>query len=498
VQGRRVPPVNEFSPDCQPSRKFLGRQAHRIRAELLSDSGLPHVGCRAGSKTRVSASRGRSHREVSVVYGHRRESLAERGSGAGESRLTIAQGDKRLPKHGSPPVFMMARCAALASLTAMLCLNAQEAEFRRAMELASEGDFNGAEASLRNVARAHPNLYDVRYRLGLILLRQGKPEEAAAELDAAIKIRPSSALAWAGLAQTRLRLKQHSAAMQAAARATELAATDSTARRALAIFYVEAGKAYRAANEPAKAVNAFQSAFRVNPDQRDAYFELATLFLDHRTPQPAVAILESAVARFSREPEFQRLLGIARYQTGDVQSALAAFFAAVDLDPDADVGYASFETLLPEAGPQMSEIVTRLRAFRSRKPSSPVGHFLLARALAITEAPSTEVEPLLRAAIKADAAFWPAYYELGHLLEKQGKQEEALHALLTAETLKPDYAPVHFGLARLYASAGNRPKALEHRKKHHELQARDREAAARARAAAPALTYRIELPPNGR
>jgi tetratricopeptide (TPR) repeat protein len=430
---------------------------------------------------------------------------------------------------------MSARFPVLALMMAGVCVIAQEPvqkEFTRAMELAAQGDFAAAEASLRAVAKTHPNIFDVRYRLALVLLRQGKAEQAASELDAAVKIQPSSALAWASLAQTRLKLKQRSSALEAAGRAAQFAAKDPPAWRALAIFYaeagefpraaefeerwaqanpadveskrraghyyVQAGRAFRASKEPAKAVSALQSAFRVNPDQRDAYLELATLFLDHRTPKPAVAILESAVARFPREPEFHRLLGLAYYQTGEVRRAIQAFFAAVDLDPDAEVGYASFETLLPDAGPQMSGIVDRLRAFRMRTPSSPVGHFLLARALTITEAPLREVETLLRAAIEADAAFWPAHFELGQVLEKQGKQQDALSALSTAEKLKPDYAPVHFSLARLYASAGDRPKALQHRKKHHELQASEREAAARARAAAPALPYRIELPPNGR
>ena len=373
-----------------------------------------------------------------------------------------------------------------------------EAEFARAMELAAQGNFAAAETSLRGLAKSHPSIFDVRYRLGLILLRQGKPEQAAPELEAAVKIQPSSALALASLAHTRLKLKNIPLAVDAAGRAEKLAVKDPAAQQALAMVFVEAGRAYRAAKDPAKAVDAYQRAFRVNPDQRDAYLELAGLFLDHRTPKPAVAILESAIARLPREAEFYRLLGLAHYHTGETQKAIAAFLNAVDLDPDAEVGYASFETLLGEAGTQLPEIVKRLQAFRTRKPSGPVGHFLLARALSITDAPVSEIEPLLRAAVAANAAFWPAHYELGQLLEKQGKQQDALNELSTAEKLKPDYAPVHFSLARLYAAAGDRVKALEHRKKHHELQARERDAAARERAAAPALPYRIELRPNGR
>lgn len=390
----------------------------------------------------------------------------------------------------------------------------------------ADAEFAAAEKGLRALETAQPNTFEVRYRLGLILLRQNKPKEAAQRFQAAVGIMPSSALAWVGLAQARLRLSQKNLALEAAGRALTLAPQQPPTWRALAIFYndaheflhaaeceerwgqatpadlsskaraaasyVAAGNASRAARQPARAVEAYQNAIRVAPEEKDAYFALAALLLDHRTPEPATAVLDSAAARFPQEPEFRRLLGLAHYQLGNIPKAISAFFAASDLDPDSETGYASLETLLDDAGNHLPEIIRRFQSLRTRQPSSPVGHYLLARSLTAKGSPAAEVEPLLRQAIQVEPAFWPAHYELGQLMETQDKLAEGILAESEAVRLNPQYAPAHFLLAKLYARSGEREKAVQHRRKHSDLLAQEKQLAARARAESPALRYRTE------
>ena len=406
-----------------------------------------------------------------------------------------------------------------------------DAEFARAMQLAASGRFADAEASLRALAIAQPKIFEVQYRLGLILLRQDKAKEAAVRFQSAIDLTLSSALAWAGLAQSQWKLSLKTQAMASAKQAKKLAGAEPAAWRALSIFYsdakdfaaaaeceqnwgsaspndsqsnaraakfyVLAGKAERSARQPAKAVEAYQRAIQLAADEPEPYFELAALLLDHRTPEPAVPVLESAISRFPKNAEFRRLLGLAQYQLGAIPQAISAFIAVCDLDPDSEIGYASLETLVNDAGPRLPEIIKRFETFESRNPSSPVGHYLLARALSVQGAPTSQRQLLLRKAISAATDFWPAYYELGLLLENEDKAEsesktnEALQALTEAARLNPQYAPAHFALARVYASAGNRQKAIEHRKIHSQLLARQRTQAERAREESPALGYRL-------
>jgi tetratricopeptide (TPR) repeat protein len=429
-------------------------------------------------------------------------------------------------------------------------------DLARAMNLAAQGRFTEAEQALRALEKQHPNEFEVRYRFGLVLLRQGKSQEAAERFEAATKQSPDSALAWLGLAQARLRLQQRKTALEAAARAAQLAKAEPPLWRALAIFYSDAGEfaraaefeerwsrspgsdpdsrlrlcrlrvraadgkqaaaaclaaiegrdsaelqqllgdAHRLAGNPREAVGAYQRAIQLDPAEAGGYLRLGALFLDHRTPQPVIAVLESAAVRLSKNFELRRMLGLAYYQTGNFDKAIDEFLAAIDIDPDSDIGYASLETLLPTADARLPEIIARLRAFQKRRPESPVGHFLLARALAAqATAPAAEMELLLRQATKADPKFWPAYFELAQLDESRKQSDSAIQSLMQVVKLNPDYAPAHYNLAQLYAQKGDRVRAIEHRKKHHALLDRERTRTERARAESPTLVVTMEPPP---
>jgi tetratricopeptide (TPR) repeat protein len=404
-------------------------------------------------------------------------------------------------------------------------------EFARAMQFIGRGEFAAAEQTLLALEKARPAEFEIRYRLGLVLLRQNKTREAVQRLEAAVQMAPSSPLAWMALAQARLKLDQRDGALQAAAHAAKLVSNEPPLLQALTMFYTEAcrsglrasaakdavnacgaaversntaalrralAQAHRLAKNPAQAVAEYQAAIRVAPDDQAAYLELGAMLLEHRTPQPAVAVLESAIPRFPKELEFRRLLGLAYYQTGLTDKAIDAFFSMADLDPDSEIAYASLETLLEASGARLKQIADRLETFRSRQPTNPVGHFLLAKALGIENAPVAEREALLREALKVEPAFWPAYYELGELLEAAGKPKEAAESLNKAVALNPEYAPAHYSLARVYTSLQDRTRAVEHRKKHHELLSRQKENSERARAESPTLQYRMEAPPPNR
>ena len=248
------------------------------------------------------------------------------------------------------------------------------------------------------------------------------------------------------------------------------------------------------ANKPAESVEQMQHAIRLDPSQRVYYTDLAQLFLHHRTPQPAVAVLEPAIARFPEDAELLRLLGLAYYAEGNFERAIDAFLRVTDLNPDDEAGYASLETLIPNAGSRLDGIITRLRGFAERKPSSPLGHYLLSQALSLRTPGFSEIESRLRRAIACDGKFWPAWFELHKPLLDAGKVEEAARALVTAVELNPEFAPARYSLAQVYAQLGNREGAREQRRIHHELLARQREAAEARRAEAPMLPYKLVWP----
>ena len=62
-------------------------------------------------------------------------------------------------------------------------------------------------------------------------------------------------------------------------------------------------------NDPVNAVRRFQEAIRADPSQPAYPAELAQYFLDHRTPEPAVILLEEAVRQFPSDVPILRLKG---------------------------------------------------------------------------------------------------------------------------------------------------------------------------------------------
>ena len=62
---------------------------------------------------------------------------------------------------------------------------------------------------------------------------------------------------------------------------------------------------------------------------------------------------------------------------------------------------------------------------------------------------NVEGEAALRAATHADPTFAEAWYNLGDLLDEQGRSEAAIECLRTALRVAPDYADAMFNLALL-------------------------------------------------
>src|SRR5262249_59981308 len=75
----------------------------------------------------------------------------------------------------------------------------------------------------------------------------------------------------------------------------------------------------------------------------------------------------------------------------------------------------------------------------------PAAPFTLGNVRRPTERP-LEAEPAYRAAVKADPAYAPAWYNLAHVLEDQRRTPEAIDSLKRALDADPSYADAMFNL----------------------------------------------------
>jgi tetratricopeptide (TPR) repeat protein len=329
----------------------------------------------------------------------------------------------------------------------------QQISVEKAKELVAAGKLDQAAAMLLDLEKADPRNLEVAYRFGLVLLKQGKFEDARRRLESAAKLNPNYPFVWS----------------------------------ALGLLHASLAKV-AAPDDAPTAAREFQEAIRLDPAHTAYYIDLAQLLLDHETTEPAEIVLKNAARRFPHDAEVLRLLGLTEYAQGKTQEALNALLQAIDADPDAESTYASLQVLLPDADQQLPAITAKLRKFSGRHPESPVGPFLLA----LIE--SDKSEALLRTAIRVAPGFWPAYFELNKILKSQERWDEAALALEKTVELNAEYAPAHYALAEYYAKKGDRARAAQERELHHKLLADQHKVEELHRLRAPRLAYTV----NGR
>src|SRR5215467_9107050 len=129
----------------------------------------------------------------------------------------------------------------------------------QAMRLVASGRATEAEQMLTTLERANPGDVEIQYRLGLVLLRNGKPKPALRRLESAAK-RASDPLVWLALAQARLRLDDLSGALAAAGHAGLGAPSQPALARALILFDAEVIKYHLRKGEAPQALDLSKQA----------------------------------------------------------------------------------------------------------------------------------------------------------------------------------------------------------------------------------------------
>ena len=362
---------------------------------------------------------------------------------------------------------------------------AQEVSVEDAMRMVAAGRLAEGEAALRALAAKEPRDADLRYRLGLVLVKQNRLDDAAKVLVEATRIEPAFVFPWLALGDISFRRDDKVAAMAHAKRAEERAGESVLAWKALAVLEDRIG-------DSAGQARALAALVHLAPQDRDACVRLASLLLEHRNAGAARSAADSGLRVFPDDSELLRLRGLAWYGMGRKDEAMDSFLAAMDAAPADETVHASVETLLPDAGAKLPQVRERLLRFAAQRPDSPLGPFLLALASSSALASAEDQEALLRRAIAIDPNFWPAYFDLHRILRRQGSRPEAIEALETTLRLNPNHAGAHFALAQLYLEAGDRRKAQQHRAEHHRLRAAAASEEQKRSAEAPRFAVKVQ------
>jgi tetratricopeptide (TPR) repeat protein/TolB-like protein len=283
-----------------------------------------------------------------------------------------------------------------------------------------------AEASghAERAVQLNGRLAAARIVKGQILREQGKYEDAAAELRAALVFEPANADALRGLGQAYESLRNYDEAEAVYRTAIEARPADAAGYTYLGIFYFNR-------NRLPDAERAFQSALRLTPGNPRAHSNLGAVYINMRRYNDAVAEFQKSVDLDPTVLAYANL-GTAYYRLGHFADAIQPFLRAAELAPKDAARWGDLGDAY------------RWTTGLDDKAAAAYQHAI---DLLNEEIRIDARDPRLRARL---AMYYASKGERGRALEEIGK----------ALIIDPSSAYVQFRAALVYEQAGHRDAAL--------------------------------------
>lgn len=211
----------------------------------------------------------------------------------------------------------------------------------------------------------------------------------------------------------------------------------------------------------AQSVVAMKKAEKLAPLGNDARFTLAMAYVILKHSDMAQPELERLTRADPQKALYFYWLSRAHYDQKHYAEGVANARKAIQLDPkftraQDDLGLC-YEALgrYEEAIEAYNQALALNRRAQPPSPWPPLDF----GALLVKLNRLDEARVYLEEALRYDERFPQGHYELGLLLDKQGKQSDAIRELRIAASLAPSYAEPHYALGRIYTQIGNLPEA---------------------------------------
>jgi tetratricopeptide (TPR) repeat protein len=378
--------------------------------------------------------------------------------------------------------------------------------FSRAQALHQAGRLPEAEEIYRQILRSEAHHWDSQLHLGIIHHQRGDYNEALHQIDAALKINPTSALAHRIRGNALQKLKRLAEAVASYDQAISLAPDDASSfnslgnalgelkrfdealasyNEAIALKGDHAGAFYNRANvlhelqRFNEAVMSYHQAIRLKPDYADAFKNCGNTLQKLKRLEEAVESYDQAISLAPADgPAFYNR-GVALHELKRFEEAVASYDRAVALMPDFAIGFcrrgdalralnrldealASYEGALVIEPHYVEALGSRGNVLSElKRPQEALANY--DRALAVrpdyVEALGNRAN-ILAALKRFDEAFEsfertlalrPDYVlalsNYGFVLHTLHRFDEALASFARATAIRPDYADAHFNEA---------------------------------------------------
>lgn len=268
----------------------------------------------------------------------------------------------------------------------------------KAQVMANSGDLSGAQAELTVLHRDNPSDLNLTGALAEVLLRAGDSSRVVSLLAPVGPTLPASCLNLLGSAYARL------------------------------------------GNLPL-AIETYRQAITSAPLEQDNYLDLATLGMEHQSPEVALTVLDRGLKVNPRAARLLVMRGTVYAQVGKNDLAQKDFEQSDRLQPNSTYGALGMGVLLREDG-NLDEAQSVLEKKLQISPGNALLSFMLADVLVRKGASPgdptfTRATTLLQGVLLAQPDLAPAHALLGKLLLKDAHTDQAITELETAIRLQP-------------------------------------------------------------
>jgi tetratricopeptide (TPR) repeat protein len=226
-------------------------------------------------------------------------------------------------------------------------------------------------------------------------------------------------------------------------------------------LYTFLGRLFFVDHKFLNAAIAMKKAEALQPLGEKDRFTLAMAYIAMGRPEWAHPEIETLAQVSPRNPLYPYWQGRLAYDRQDMVTATSQFQKAISLDADFMKAYDNLGLSL-EGGGQFEQAIEQYRHAvqlnRERKLNSAWPTLDLG-ALLVKLDRLEEAKPLLKESLQYDPDFAQAHFELGILMEKNNEMPSAVEELSRATALDQSDPQPHYVLARVYRRAGNQEQA---------------------------------------
>jgi tetratricopeptide (TPR) repeat protein len=224
-----------------------------------------------------------------------------------------------------------------------------------------------------------------------------------------------------------------------------------------------AGSVYFLNQDYLSAAIAWKKSGAIAPLNPELRFTLAMAYIRLSRPDWARKELESLAILDGHNPLYPYWLGRIDYDAHEYNEAVKHFLKAIELDPKMARAYDNLGLCYYYQNRNDLAVANYEKAIELDQGvahPSPWPHLNLAITEQFLNEPA-KAEANLREALRLDPAFAKAHFQLGTVLEDEGRLKEALVELREAARLDATYAEPHMAIARIDHKLGNESEARE-------------------------------------